>query len=183
MHKFEDLIDRDTKSNMNKGQNRRSSSPKVKMSIKELNQRKSVAQTSQAAPKAIMNRDSSEVYIEDSELMSHKSESKDEEREMMASICQPFKTISELNVIWARGRDGKPKEAYDGFANFCLELTYQQHIRDKENVDYRFVNFQPNKIIDLAEMIELNEKFQETKKKVERFLPTQRLKDKNQMFT
>ena len=35
-----------------------------------------------------------------------------------------FKSITDMNLIWARGRPGVPKKAYDGFASFCLELTY-----------------------------------------------------------
>lgn len=76
-----------------------------------------------------------------------------------------------MNIVWARGNKQEPLKAYDGFANFCLEITYQQYLLNKEDHNLRFVNFQPNLIIDLEEMIETNERFEETGNIVQRFLP------------
>ena len=48
----------------------------------------------------------------------------EEERDYILKYSSPFRTTSEMNVVWARGEEGKPLKAYDGFANFCLEITY-----------------------------------------------------------
>lgn len=95
----------------------------------------------------------------------------EEERELVMALQQPFKTLSELNVVWLRGKEGENKEAYDGFASFCLEITYRHFLKDRENAENRFVNFQPNIIVDVDEMIETTEKFEETGNIVERQLP------------
>lgn len=49
----------------------------------------------------------------------------DKDRDFIMQLQEPFKTTSEMSVVWASGVEGKPLAAYDGFANFCLEITYQ----------------------------------------------------------
>ena len=49
----------------------------------------------------------------------------DEERDFIMKYSEPFRTTSDMNVVWARGLEKEPMLAYDGFANFCLEITWQ----------------------------------------------------------
>lgn len=50
--------------------------------------------------------------------------SAEKERDFILKYSQPFRTTSEMNIVWARGNKQEPLKAYDGFANFCLEITY-----------------------------------------------------------
>jgi len=88
----------------------------------------------------------------------------------LQELIAPFKTVSELNILWVRGKAGETKQPYDDLACLCLEINHQQYLKCAEDLKerYRFVNFVPDAVIDLEEKCETNEKFEDTGVVVER---------------
>lgn len=87
---------------------------------------KNIAASRQAANKAEMERTMTEAIWNDTDDEgSPVPNNVDAERDFIMQLQEPFKTTSELTVVWARGAEGSTLQAYDGFASFCLEITYQ----------------------------------------------------------
>ena len=84
-------------------------------------------------------------------------------------LIDQFDTVTDLNWCWLRGKEDGPKECYDDIASMCLEMNYKCYTcveDDKER--YRFVQFQPNLIVDLEFLCETTEKFEENGYETER---------------
>ena len=68
---------------------------------------------------------------------------------------KPFKSLSNLNQIWYRYHPCIDRyEPFDDLANISLEMNFHLYFSDLSNHEARFVQFEPNKIIDLHTMQE-----------------------------
>lgn len=84
-------------------------------------------------------------------------------------LVNHFDKVTDLNWPWVRGKEDETKSNYDDVAAMCLEMQYQIYVcneDDKEN--YRFVQFQPDLIVDLEFLCETTEKFEENGFETER---------------
>lgn len=86
-------------------------------------------------------------------------------------LIDNFDSVPELNWCWQKSNEAGNKEYYDDVAAMCLEMNYKSYQamdEEKEKDKYRFVQFQPDLIIDLEFMCETTEKFEETGFETER---------------
>lgn len=91
----------------------------------EFQHMKSITSDNRIKNKSEMNQNVTETIWNDSEDENFgQADQNDEDQAEVMKYQQPFKTISELIVVWAAGPEGEIKKAYDGFASFCLEITY-----------------------------------------------------------
>lgn len=83
-------------------------------------------------------------------------------------LIDQFETVTDLNWTWLRFKEDNVKESYDDIATMCLEMNYKCYICSEDKEKYRFVQFQPDLIVDLEFLCETTEKFEENGFETER---------------